>query len=59
MTQAATLVGSRGIGARLTAVKLLEHWNWYLPKWIEWPPHLEYDRPTEKVEAPPVLGPTG
>jgi RND superfamily putative drug exporter len=40
-------------------VKLLGHWNWYLPKWLEWLPHLEYDGPTEKVEASPVLGPTG
>jgi uncharacterized membrane protein YdfJ with MMPL/SSD domain len=40
-------------------MKLLGDWNWYLPKWLEWLPHLEYDRPTEKVEAPPALGPTG
>jgi RND superfamily putative drug exporter len=31
------------------AMKLLGDWNWYLPKWLEWLPTLEHDRP---VEAP-------
>jgi RND superfamily putative drug exporter len=30
-------------------MKLLGDWNWYLPKWLEWLPTLEHDRP---VEAP-------
>jgi uncharacterized membrane protein YdfJ with MMPL/SSD domain len=31
------------------AMKLLGDWNWYLPKWLEWLPRLEHERP---VEAP-------
>jgi RND superfamily putative drug exporter len=31
------------------AMKLLGDWNWYLPKWLEWLPTLEHERP---VEAP-------
>jgi uncharacterized membrane protein YdfJ with MMPL/SSD domain len=58
---AAILIDATLIRAVLlpASMKLLGDWNWYLPKWLEWLPHLEYDRPTEKVEAPPVLGPTG
>jgi RND superfamily putative drug exporter len=22
-------------------MKLLGDWNWYLPRWLEWLPHLE------------------
>jgi uncharacterized membrane protein YdfJ with MMPL/SSD domain len=40
-------------------MKLLGEWNWYLPSWLEWLPHLEHGGSVEKVEAPPVLGPTG
>jgi uncharacterized membrane protein YdfJ with MMPL/SSD domain len=40
-------------------MKLLGDWNWYLPKWLEWLPHLEHGGAVEKVEAPPALGPTG
>jgi RND superfamily putative drug exporter len=36
-------------------MKLLGDWNWYLPKWLEWIPHIEPEAPVEeKVEAPPV-----
>ena len=24
-------------------MKLLGEWNWYLPKWLEWIPHLEHE----------------
>jgi len=34
-------------------MKLLGDWNWYLPKWLEWLPHLEHGD-VEKVEAPAV-----
>ena len=42
-------------------MKLLGEWNWYLPKWLEWLPHVEHgefssERP---VQAAPALGPTG
>jgi uncharacterized membrane protein YdfJ with MMPL/SSD domain len=40
-------------------MKLLGDWNWYLPKWLEWLPHLEHAGPVGKVEVPPALGPTG
>jgi uncharacterized membrane protein YdfJ with MMPL/SSD domain len=39
-------------------MKLLGDWNWYLPKWLEWLPHLEHggsverDAPTEPVSQP-------
>jgi uncharacterized membrane protein YdfJ with MMPL/SSD domain len=58
---AAILIDATLIRAVLlpATMKLLGDWNWYLPSWLEWLPHLEYDRPKEKVEAPPVLGPTG
>jgi putative drug exporter of the RND superfamily len=40
------------------SMKLLGDWNWYLPSWLEWLPHLEAPaegeaRP-ERVEAPAV-----
>ena len=38
-------------------MKLLGDWNWYLPKWLEWLPHLEHGD-VEKVEAPAVPTPT-
>ena len=47
------------------SMKLLGEWNWYLPTWLEWLPHLEHgssverDEPTEPVTAPPALGPVG
>jgi uncharacterized membrane protein YdfJ with MMPL/SSD domain len=40
-------------------MKLLGDWNWYLPKWLEWLPHLEHGGSVEKVKVPPALGPTG
>jgi hypothetical protein len=43
-------------------MKLLGDWNWYLPKWLEWLPRLEPAAEPrerdERLEAPPVLGPT-
>jgi uncharacterized membrane protein YdfJ with MMPL/SSD domain len=42
-------------------MKLLGDWNWYLPKWLEWLPHLEHGGSIEKTPKtpPPALGPTG
>jgi RND superfamily putative drug exporter len=41
-------------------MKLLGDWNWYLPKWLQWLPHLEHGGSIEKVPpAPAALGPTG
>ena len=40
-------------------MKLLGDWNWYLPSWLEWLPHLEHGGPVEKAPVgPPALGPT-
>jgi RND superfamily putative drug exporter len=43
------------------SMKLLGDWNWYLPKWLEWLPHLEHGRPQQPARSndePRVLGPT-
>jgi uncharacterized membrane protein YdfJ with MMPL/SSD domain len=41
-------------------MKLLGDWNWYLPKWLQWLPHLEHGGSLEKTpKAPAALGPTG
>ena len=33
------------------AMALLGRWNWYLPPWLEWLPHMEVERaPAEIVE---------
>jgi uncharacterized membrane protein YdfJ with MMPL/SSD domain len=42
-------------------MKLLGDKNWYLPKWLEWLPHLEHGgsiEPAERVKTPPVAVPT-
>ena len=57
---AAVLIDATIIRAVLlpASMKLLGDWNWYLPTWLEWLPHLE--PPTEgearpeRVEAPAV-----
>jgi len=33
-------------------MKLLGDWNWYLPKWLDWLPHLERRGSVERVDAP-------
>jgi uncharacterized membrane protein YdfJ with MMPL/SSD domain len=40
-------------------MKLLGDWNWYLPSWLEWLPHLEHGGSIEPVKPPPVPAPTG
>jgi uncharacterized membrane protein YdfJ with MMPL/SSD domain len=40
-------------------MKLLGDWNWYLPKWLEWLPHLEQGGKPEPVRAPSVPTPSG
>ncbi len=40
------------------SMALLGDWNWYLPKWLEWLPHLEHGGEVGKVEAPPATVPT-
>jgi RND superfamily putative drug exporter len=38
------------------AMKLLGEWNWYLPRWLEWMPHLNVEsKPDEDIPvAPPI-----
>ena len=36
-------------------MKLLGDWNWYLPRWLQWLPHLEPTEPTSVPEARPAL----
>ena len=38
-------------------MKLLGDWNWYLPSWLEWLPHIEHGSSDEPAspEATPVL----
>ena len=47
----ATLV--RGVLLPAT-MKLLGDWNWYVPKWLEWLPHLERRGSVENVEVAPA-----
>ena len=37
-----------------TTMKLLGEWNWYLPSWLEWLPHLPM---AEEIEPPPAPAP--
>ena len=45
-------------------MKLLGSWNWYLPNWLEWLPHLEHGgsieppEPAAPVKAAPALSTT-
>ena len=50
---AAVLIDATIVRAVLlpATMKLLGDWNWYLPKWLEWLPRLEHEKPPE---APPV-----
>jgi uncharacterized membrane protein YdfJ with MMPL/SSD domain len=40
------------------SMKLLGDWNWYVPKWLEWLPHLEHGGTVDTVDAPPVPSPS-
>jgi RND superfamily putative drug exporter len=32
-------------------MKLLGDWNWYLPSWLEWLPHVTHEPELEPVAA--------
>jgi uncharacterized membrane protein YdfJ with MMPL/SSD domain len=60
---AAILIDATIIRAVLlpATMKLLGDKNWYLPKWLEWLPHLEHGgsvEPVERIKRPPVVAPT-
>jgi uncharacterized membrane protein YdfJ with MMPL/SSD domain len=33
-------------------MKLLGDWNWYLPRWLEWLPHMTHEPPAQPVMQP-------
>ncbi len=42
------------------AMKLLGRWNWYLPSWLEWLPHLSIEgAPAAPLAGPPAVPPSG
>ena len=46
------------------SMKLLGDWNWYLPSWLEWLPHLEHGGTIDPPDSAPVppspaVAPTG
>jgi putative drug exporter of the RND superfamily len=53
---AAVLIDATIIRAILlpASMKLLGDWNWYLPKWLEWLPHLEHCCSFEEPKPPSV-----
>jgi uncharacterized membrane protein YdfJ with MMPL/SSD domain len=54
---AAVLIDATIVRAVLlpATMKLLGDWNWYLPKWLEWLPHLERsERPDEAPDEVPA-----
>ena len=50
---AAILIDATLIRAILlpATMSLLGRWNWYLPGWLEWPPHLEHGRYPDPVDT--------
>jgi RND superfamily putative drug exporter len=41
------------------AMRLLGEWNWYLPGWLEWLPHIQIEARTSERPAaePPITAP--
>jgi len=56
---AAILIDATVVRAVLlpASMKVLGDWNWYLPSWLAWLPHLEHGGSIEPFE-PPVSGPS-
>ena len=56
---AAVLIDATIVRAVLlpATMKLLGDWNWYLPKWLEWLPRLESEKPVQVPSAQPVPQP--
>ena len=56
---AAVLIDATIIRAILlpASMKLLGDWNWYLPRWLEWLPHLDHGGPVDEIDAPVVPAP--
>jgi RND superfamily putative drug exporter len=41
------------------AMKLLGRWNWYLPSWLEWLPHLSIEGVPRVATGPQPEDPAG
>ena len=56
---AAILIDATVVRAILlpASMKVLGDWNWYLPKWLEWLPHLEHGGSIEPAESAKSTGP--
>ena len=40
------------------AMELLGRWNWYLPRWLDWLPHVEVEGPAARARATGVASAT-
>jgi len=40
-------------------MKLLGDWNWYMPAWLEWLPHMEQERSAVRPKPAPAPAPAG
>jgi uncharacterized membrane protein YdfJ with MMPL/SSD domain len=38
-----------------SVMQLLGHWNWYLPRWLEWMPRLHVEAPSARPGSDPAL----
>jgi uncharacterized membrane protein YdfJ with MMPL/SSD domain len=38
-----------------SVMKLLGHWNWYLPRWLEWMPRLQVEAASSRPGSGPLL----
>jgi uncharacterized membrane protein YdfJ with MMPL/SSD domain len=56
---AAVLIDATIVRAVLlpATMKLLGDWNWYLPKWLEWLPRLESEKPASTPAPQPQAAP--
>ena len=52
----ATLVRSVLVPA---AMQLLGEWNWYLPGWLQWLPHLDVEGHAQPAATAPSTPPLG
>jgi uncharacterized membrane protein YdfJ with MMPL/SSD domain len=50
----AVLVDATIVRAMLlpATMKLLDDWNWYLPRWLKWLPHVAREVPAEPARQP-------
>ena len=57
---AAVLIDATIVRAILlpASMKLLGDWNWYLPRWLEWLPHLDHGGSVDEIDAPVVPAPS-